>query len=378
MAKRTKAILACLLLVIASGCGDRVNVEDTTMPLVYAFDMTEDHQLMMYQASPNFSKESEKMFQVYGSKVHTNRQGREVFNSTSPGIISPGKLQVLMFSERMLKKQGLMPYLDVIYRDPKNTGTMRIVAVKDSISSVMNSEFTDKPILPLYLTEVIDVGKKYNNTVFTTAQDAHILLFDKGITPAISEIKKEEKGLVVTGSALLNKQGKYVMSLSRRESALLLMLQKKAKMPVVFTVRMPRLSFKKPNVLQDTKGTDYITVNVSDIGHKISVEHKDDRFFFDMKMKCTVVLSERTFDVDMKKEQERLAAVITDQLEKELNGLIKKVQARKLDPFGFGWKARAQQYQYWKKVENNWPKAFSKATVTVTPTVEILTYGVVE
>ena len=58
-----------------------------------------------------------------------------------------------------------MPYLDVWYRDPKNTGNMRMVAVDDPISSVIYNNFKDKPALPEYLTDLINTNKLYNRIV---------------------------------------------------------------------------------------------------------------------------------------------------------------------------------------------------------------------
>lgn len=88
-----------------------------------------------------------------------------------------------------------MPYLDVWYRDPKNTGNMRMVAVDGPISSVIYNNFKDKPALPEYLTDLINTNKLYNRTVFTPFHEFHRQTFNKGITPAISEIKKGKKML---------------------------------------------------------------------------------------------------------------------------------------------------------------------------------------
>ena len=82
--------------------------------------------------------------------------------------------------------------------------------------------------------------------------------------------------------------------------------------------------------------------------------------------------------MNTKKDKEKLAAILTKQLSSDLNGLIKKVQKQQLDPFGFGAYARAFQYQHWKRIENHWPTEFSKATVTVTPTLRILDHGIIE
>ncbi|NMF01573.1 Ger(x)C family spore germination protein, partial [Aneurinibacillus aneurinilyticus] len=201
MIKHMMLIVVCLLLMVTLGCShDRLDLENTTLSLTYAYDVDDDDKLTVYQASTIFNKDVKKKYEVLAAKVNTPRQAREVFNSTSNGLIVVGKLQVLLIGERLLKKEGIMSQLDVVYRDPKNTGNIRMVAVKGPVSSIMESNFVDKPALPLYLTQLLDVEKRYNGTISTTIQKLHTYMFDKGITPAISEMKKDKKGLVVTGS----------------------------------------------------------------------------------------------------------------------------------------------------------------------------------
>lgn len=101
-------------------------------------------------------------------------------------------------------------------------------------------------------------------------------------------------------------------------------------------------------------------------------------FIFNIKLNLKISIAERTFDVNMRKDKGELAALITKQLNKDFNNLIHKIQSEKLDPFGFGDYARSFQYKHWKKVENDWPNAFSEASVTVTPVVKILENGIIK
>lgn len=370
-------ILMFLILLTTTGCWDRTSLEDQSISLSYGFDVDKGNQLKMYNVSPVFDENADQTYEVYEKKAITPRQAKEQFNSSSPLVVT-GKLQTMLFSHKLLKKNGIMPYLDVWYRDPKDTGNTRIVAVKGSVSSILNSEFKNKPMLPAYLTNIIDVNKRYNRTVYTTIQDLHRQLFDKGITPSISEIKQENKDLVVTGTALLTNQGFYKMSLNRQESALLLMLQKNAKMPVSLTIHLPSKPFETKSSPRNVRGADFITINIIGMDQKIKTHYDKDHFVFDVKMKLNISLTERTFNMNMKKGQEKLDNILANQLSEELNTLIQSVQQQQLDPFGFGDYARAFQYKQWKKIENNWPITFSKATVKVTPTVRILDHGIIE
>ncbi|MFD6442403.1 Ger(x)C family spore germination C-terminal domain-containing protein, partial [Peribacillus sp. NPDC060186] len=319
-----------------------------------------------------------KNYEVYESKVNTTREAKNVFDSSSNGLISTGKLQMILLSESLLKKEGAMPYLDVWYRDPKNTGNMRVVAVKGSIASIVNSEFKDKPMLPEYLTNVIDVNKQYNHTSVATFLEFHRQTFNRGVTPAISEIIKGKNEIVVTGTALLNNRGIYKMSLNRRESALLLMLQKKGKLPISLTISMPSVPFETKNTNKNVKNRDFVTININRINRDLSTGYNKNHFSFDVKMKLNISITERTFNMNMEKDQEKLAKIITEGLNRDLNSIIQKVQSHKLDPFGFGEYARAFQYQHWKKIENDWPAEFSSATVKVTPIVKISEAGIIK
>jgi Ger(x)C family germination protein len=377
MKKSTTCFHAFFLLLMMTGCGDRLELEKQSISLTYGFDLDKDNKIIAYQLSPIFNKSASKPYEVYRVKAVTTRQAKEMFNSSS-NLVTTGKVQEVLFGEKMLKKDGAMPYLDVWYRDPKDTGNMLLVAVKGSLSSILYSEFKDKPMLPEYLTNILEVNKQYNRTTYTTFQEFHRQSFDKGITPAISEIKKREKDFEVTGSALLTDRGVYKMSLNHLESALLLMLQKKAVMPVTLTIPIHSPPFKTQSSRENVKGTDFVTINVVSMDRDLITHYDRNHFTFDVRMKLNVSLVERTFDMNMKKNKEELAAIMSKELGTDLNDLIQNVQKEQLDPFGFGDYARAFQYQHWKRVENHWPTEFSKAAVTVTPTLRILDYGTIK
>lgn len=372
-----RLILVFLMLLTMVGCWDRTELEEQSISLTYGFDVSKNNQLLMYNVSPIFDKSAGQTYEVFEKKAITPREAKEQFNSSSPLVVT-GKIQTMLFSNKLLKEDGIMPYLDVWYRDPKDTGNTRIVAVKGSVSSILNSEFKNKPMLPEYLNNIVNVNKQYNRTAYTTLQDLHRQLFDKGVTPSISEIKKGNKDLVVTGTALLTKQGFYKMSLNRQESALLLMLQKKAKMPVSLTIRIPSDSFETKYSPRNVRGSNFITINVISMKKKVKTHYNRDQFAFDVKMKLNVSLAERTFNMNMKKDQENLNTILAKQLSRELTTLIQKVQKEQLDPFGFGDYARAFQYQHWKKIEDNWSTTFPKSNVQVTSTVRVLDHGIIE
>ncbi|QQN81944.1 Ger(x)C family spore germination protein [Bacillus toyonensis] len=366
------------LIIFLTGCGDRLDLEKQSISLIYGFDAKAKGKLIVYHVNPIFNEDVEKKYETHVAKVHTPREAKATFNSSSNGLVSTEKLQLILFSNNFLKQEGAMPYLDVWYRDPKNTGNMRLVAVNGPISSVIYNNFKDKPALPEYLTDLINTNKLYNRTVFTTFHEFHRQTFNKGITPAISEIKKGKKDVIVTGSALLTSRGIYKMSLNRYESALLLLLQKKANTPVSLTMKILSTRVESNSNLKDTEGNDFVTINVLSMNRNIRSGYSDNHFKFNIKMNLKIAISEITFNMDLDKDKKKLTSLIAKQLNKDLNELIHKIQKQQLDPFGFGDYARAFQYKEWKKVEDDWPNSFSKASAKVTPTIKILESGIIK
>ena len=116
------------------------------------------------------------------------------------------------------------------------------------------------------------------------------------------------------------------MSLNRYESALLLLLQKKANTPVSLTLKIPSTSVESNSDLKDTDGGDFVTINVLSMNRDIHTDYSDNHFKFHVKMDLKIAVSELTFNMDIDKDRKKLTSLITKQLNKDLNDLIHNIQ----------------------------------------------------
>ncbi|MCC2686774.1 MAG: gerSC, partial [Paenibacillaceae bacterium] len=78
----------------------------------------------------------------------------------------------------------------------------------------------DKPRLSLHMKRLVDTANKRNITVETKLYELPRQMKDKGITPSITSLRKEENEVKITGTALLQKSGNYATSLALEESTL--------------------------------------------------------------------------------------------------------------------------------------------------------------
>lgn len=374
MIQRVRQMIIVFLLVCLTGCYDRIDVERVTLALTVGLDLDQKNNLIVYQRSPIFSREAKIKTEKYGVQASTIQQSHTSFDAVVTASTQGGKTQSLLISKRLLQNKRIFPYLDVLYRDPKNATNVRIMAVEGPVSDVINFEPVDKPRFSLYLAELVDTAARRHITPKVTLRQFHYMTSEKGMTPFVSEVKKEKREMRVLGTALLDKKGYYRASLNLRESALLDLLRNNQKEPYDFT-----LPVEFPNA-QENGHKKNITIVVTPKKRIVNTTYQQDFFQFDINMKLTAAITERTFRLNLEREEEKkkIEAIIEKEINKQIAALLTKLQRHQVDPIGLGLYARAYQYKEWKNVQEIWPATFSKSSLRFSADVEIKNIGVLK
>ncbi|WP_261305591.1 Ger(x)C family spore germination protein [Paenibacillus andongensis] len=374
MNKRPLYVLIIIMIfVIIPGCSDRLDMEDSTNNLTLGLDLDSEDNLLVYMNSPSYGRGIKKKTLEVEVKSHTIRQSREQQDEFAPGVITGRKVQVMLIGKRILEHEDWFRILDVFFRDMKNPLTPRIIAVDGSISDIVNLHPKDQPMLSLFLRGMVDTKSARSETAKTTLQKLHWQMYEKGVTPYISEIQLDKaKQIRLTGVSLLDHKGKYKTSLNIEETGLLQILNKNAKKPVSFTLPIP--GEKKSGPFQ----TDHLSISVQGIKTKIKTSYKQNKFQFDINIKMPAGLTERLFPFDVRKNGKELEKMISEHMQKQFENLIKNIQKHQIDPIGLGLFARAHEYSQYKKVEDHWGEALSQADIHVSVKVIIGSMGPVK
>jgi Ger(x)C family germination protein len=370
--KRWVPVLVSLLLVILlSSCGGKPPLEDLALALILGVDLDDKNNLTFYELNPVFSKGSKKGLEAYGVRAKTIRDSRRVFDSLTTGEVTAGKIQVLLVGERVLEQADWFSILDTVYRNPNFSMNTRVVAVKGPVSDIIFYNPGEKPELSLHIKAVIDKSYDRTRAVKGTLQELHREVYEKGMTPIISEMKKGKK-LEYSGMTLLYNKGKYAASLDVPESTLLLVLKNEKRREFNLTIPIFPIE-KEKNIFHKNE----MSFQASRLKTKIKTSYKKDTFHFDMKVNMTVNIMERIFPEDEVKKAE-LVKLMEKELQKQFTDLIKKIQKKKIDPIGLGLYARAYHYEQFKKVDNDWGKALAESDINVSVNVKINAYGAVK
>lgn len=363
--------LVSLLVLILPGCWDRTDLEDVAFVLVTGLDLDPDNNLLIYDMVPVYHKEAKEKEIPVKVRALSLRESRVKIDDMFEGVASGRKLQIFLLGKRLLKHEDWFRLLDVLFRDSKNAVTADVVFVNGPVSQVVFSRFPEVPHLSIHLYEMIKSASNRHETVLTTLHELHRQMYEKGITPAISELELNEK-LELKGTALLNKKGKYVNTLRIQENVLLMILQKQVKKELPLTLKLPQM--KKGGVFD----TNAISFTLSDMKTKIKTAYRDGRFQFDIRISSYITLSEREFPFDVEKKSGKLEKMIEKQLDRQFENLIKKIQKHKIDPIGLGLYARAHEYKEWQKVQDDWGEALSKAEMKINVKVKVKSMGPVK
>jgi Ger(x)C family germination protein len=362
-----------MIIVIVPGCSDRLDMEESTNNLALGMDLDKDNNLLVFLNSPSYGRDIKKKTLEVEVKSLTIRQSREQQDEFAPGVITGRKVQVMLIGKRILEHEDWFRILDVFFRDMKNPLTPRIIAVDGSISDIVYLNPKDQPMLPLLLRGMVDTKSARSETAKTTLQKLHWQMYEKGVTPYISEIQLDKaKQIRLTGVSLLDHKGKYKTSLNIEETCLLQILNKNAKKPVSFTLPIP--GEKKSGPFH----TDHLSISVQGMKTKIKTSYKQNKFRFDINIKMPAGLTERLFPFDVRKNGKELEKMISEHMQKQFENLIKNIQKHQIDPIGFGLYARAHEYSQYKKVEDHWGEALSKADIHVSVKVIIGSMGPVK
>jgi Ger(x)C family germination protein len=370
-------MMRCLLTVgltasvlFLQGCKDRIDLEDTTLSLSIGIDLDKNNKLLYYSSSPVFSKEARKKTEEYGVKSSTLRYSREEFDAVVTALTTTGKVQVILISKKIMQHKDWFPLLDVMFRDAKSTLNAKVALVDGPVSKFINYYPKDKPRLPLHMIKLIDTASRRNLTPKTSLAVLHTQLFEKGMTPYLTELKME-KSLEIAGTALLNSEGKYIDTLLLQDSALLHILQdrKQGQLSVTLPVQ-----WEKDNLFHRNR----ISFYVQNVDRKVKTGYKDGRFTFQVLLKVSALQTERLFPYDEKKQFRKLEKAIGQELEKQCQRVVDRLQKKKLDPIGLGLYARAYQYEAWKQVQDHWGDAMSQADIEVKLDLKLLNAGLMK
>ncbi|MDY8165867.1 Ger(x)C family spore germination protein [Bacillus thuringiensis] len=370
-----KWLLGVICFIYLTGCSQRIPLEQASLILLIALDRTSNGEMKVGTSIPLFHHEKQKSTAEHWVQASTIYDGFSKMDTKLTGYVTSSKAEVILIGKKFAQERNWIQALDSSYRDPYATINAKVVLVDGSAEEIFKINRPDKPALPSYISGVIESAIQNNQSVPSTIQQLMREKNEQGMTQTVPIIKKVKNEIDTVGIVFLDRQGKYIASIPKKDVKFfnLIYKPKGAGRMILHLVLSPKKSDKKPNT----------SILVQNAKRKINVDFQKGKFVFTIDVHMNIALIEKNNkDVTKNRLQgnthiSRLEREIKQELDKKLQGMLQDMQKNKIDPIGLSLYARAFQYNEWKKVKADWVYALSKAKVHVNTHITIKDTGTI-
>ncbi|PGS67954.1 Ger(x)C family spore germination protein [Bacillus cereus] len=365
-------VICCVYLI---GCSQRIPLEKVSLILLIGLDRTPNGEMKVGTSIPLFHHKKQKDTVEHWVHASTIYEGFSKIDTKLTGYVTSSKAEVILIGKKFAQEENWIQALDSSYRDPYATINAKVVLVDGSAEDIFKIHRPDKPPLPSYISGVIESSIQNNQSVSSTIQQLMREQNEQGMTQAVPIIKKTKNEIDTVGIAFLNRKGKYLTHIPKKDVKFfnLINKQKSSGRMILHLELPPKKSNKKTNT----------SIFVQNATRKIDVNFKNGKFVFNLDINANVALVEKTNanlikeHYDNKKNINNLENATEKEINKELQNMLDEIQQNKIDPIGLSLYARAFQYKEWKKRKEDWLQALAEAKINVKTHVKIKDTGTI-
>ncbi|HDR8185634.1 TPA: Ger(x)C family spore germination protein [Bacillus thuringiensis] len=371
-----KTIKLCSILCassLLSGCWDQEPLRDARLAYSIGFDITEENRLQQTIELVKSSSGEQSSFknEVHSAIGYNTRDTSDSLRKNVTGNIRYFKYGVELLGKK-LQKKGILPYLDVGFRDPTNpTALVKLISVDGETSEILKKKKVGNLLIGDFLKKKVKSLEDMSVFPNETLETAATKMLDPGKDFTLPSIKIKENEVVTNGIALFNKD-KLTGLLPLRQSVLFVLLTDKMG-------KSARITQKLTN--NDSSSTsDYLTIEVSNGKLKRDLKITTDKkgnVYATIRLQLKVIALEAPRDNLYKMdERKKLNKELSKQLTKEAKKITNTLQKANCDAFGIGRHLIAYHPELWKK--KNWNKDYAKVKFKPEVEVNILYSGVLK
>ena len=371
--KRVKLLFVLCTSSLLSGCWDQEPLREARLAYSIGSDITEENQLQQTIELVKSSSGEQSSFEneIHSATGHNIRDTSDALKKNVTGNIRYFKYGVQLLGTKILKK-GILPYLDVSFRDPTNpTALVKLIAVDGETSEILEKKKVGNLLIGDFLKKKVKSLEDMSVFPKETLETAATKMLDPGKDFTLPSIKIKGKEVITNGLALFNND-KLTGHLPLKQSVLFVLLTGKMGTSARIT--------QKLTSDESEKTSDYLTMEISNRklkrDLKITTDKKGNVYAY-IKLQLKVIALEAPRDNLYKMdERKKLNKELSKQLTKEAKKITKKLQKANCDAFGIGRHLIAYHPDLWKK--KNWNKDYAKVKFKPEVEVNILYSGVLK
>lgn len=365
-----------ILPLLLSGCWDRVEIQDRLIVMAVAID-----KAAKKNGGRNYYEFTAQLTEARAMSGRiSNPNVAPVWNATSTGpsifecirLLTTrvarqpyyDHLQIIVIGEE-LAREGIDKALDLFYRDHESRPKIKLVIAKGKAKDALHVNPKLMPVSGMYISRLTQEGEAKTARqpkISTIGQFSS--LYRGGANCVLPAIRMVEDEVKMAGGAIM-KGDRLVGWLSDQE---------------VKTLRWINGTFAAGDevILQNDAQhiSDVTTFEVRGARSRIKSKMRDGKPIFTLYIRGEGSLAEDGFDhkPSLKKLKER-EKEISQNIKRNSEGLLAKMQKNQIDIFGFYEDLRRHQYPYWKKNHKEWDSIFQHVEIKLDVVTYIRRYG---
>ncbi|MDR4942290.1 Ger(x)C family spore germination protein [Bacillus sp. N5-665] len=366
-------IVTCCVYII--GCSQRIPLEKVSLILLIGLDKTPNGDIKVGTSIPLFHHKQQKSTIEHWTHASTVYTGFSKIDTKLTGYMTASKAEIILIGKKLAQEANWLQELDSSYRDPYATINTKVVLVDGPTEEIFKIHKPSKPSLSSYINGVIESSIQNNQSVSSTIQQLMREQNEEGMTQAVPIIKKTKNEIDTVGIAFLNRKGKYLTHIPKKDVKFFNLINKpKSNGRMILHLALPP---KKSNKKTNT------SIFVQNATRKVDVDFQNGKFIFNFNIYANVALIEKTNanlikgHYDNKTNINNLKSAIQKEINNNLQNMLNEIQQNKIDPIGLSLYARAFQYKEWKKVKGDWLQALAEAKINVKTHVKIKDTGTI-
>lgn len=370
------AICFVITLWVLTGCWDQHLLKDNSLVLGIGLDATEGEKILNTAVIRLLKTESggpgrpSSTNVIYSKTGNTFRETRAGIEKQLSGEYAPNKLRVLVMGEDLAKKD-IYPILDILFRDPRNSLTAKLVITQGTAKELLNIKKSKEVFISEKLLDAVNRSEEHTLIPIETIQSICPDLFDPGKDFALPYvIKKGSDSIEILGMALFHDKKFTGKILEGEDATILLYLDGEEGDVARFTLKV--------NPEEEQRQNQFISTSnfLKDQTLKVKVD-KHNKISAEITLKLNITAIEYPLDqLSKKSEIKRLNKEITKELTQKAEFVIKELQEANCDYFGIGRKVMAYHPKTWKGID--WADTFPTIDIKTKIEAEITGTGIIK
>ena len=281
----------------------------------------------------------------------------------------PAKLRVLVIGEE-LAKDNIYSVLDEFYRNPTNNLNGHIAIARGSASEVLTYQNPSETSISKYISGLLQGAVA---TTHATGENIQLIcaeLFEEGedFSLPIIQVDEEKQLLRVDGMALFHEDSYSGVDITAKESMVFMLLQG-------IKGKSARLTRKVSDKYENER-YNHVTINVLKLKNDMNIKAEGDTVSADIDITLKVRVVEYPADhLEEKKTIDELDAKLSEEITKDAEKVVAKMQEANSDIWGIGRQVKAYHPEVYKKLK--WNETFPEMEIRPKVKVEIVQHGII-